>query len=167
MQFRAEPFFVAYRAPSLDASTLRPRAAPATFLSPVQAFEHLAVRAVEPERGTFTRFADNDVLSAARAAMPDNGVGDTAWLDEYDDYYYSRDRALPLPVLRLRFDDPRQTWLYVDPYRGVIFATRRAAHPPQPLALSRPAQPGLSISLLPAPLVGRCCDLVAGRRASC
>ena len=120
MQFQGEPFFVAYRAPSPDSSAPRPRAGPATFLSPVQAFEHLAVWAVEPERGTFTRFADKDVFAAARAAMPDSAVEDTVWLLEYDDYYYSRDRALLLPVLRLRFDDPRQTWLYIDPYLGLI-----------------------------------------------
>ncbi len=120
MQFQSEPFFVAYRAPSPDSSVPRPRAGPATFLSPVQMLEHLAVRAVEAERGTFTRFADNDVLAAAGAAMPDSAVDDVAWIDEYDDYYYSRDRGLPLPVLRLRFDDPRRTWLYVDPYLGLI-----------------------------------------------
>ena len=120
MQFRAEPFFVAYRAPSADSPAAHPRAGAGAFLSPVQALEHLAVSAVEPERGTFTRFADNDVLAAARAAMPDSAVEDAEWIEDYDDYYYSRDRALPLPVLRLRFDDPQRTWLYVDPYRGLI-----------------------------------------------
>ena len=107
-------------ASSADSPAAHPRAGPGAFLSPVQALEHLAVSAVEPERGTFTRFADNDVLAAARAAMPDSAVEDAEWIEEYDDYYYSRDRALPLPVLRLRFDDPQRTWLYVDPYRGLI-----------------------------------------------
>src|SRR4029079_17260116 len=30
------------------------------------------------------------------------------------------DGALALPVLRLKFGDSRQTWLYVDPGRGAI-----------------------------------------------
>ena len=119
MQFQAEPFLVAYRVPFPDPTAPRPRPGP-TFLSPVPTLEHLAVSALEPERGTFTRFADNDVLAAARAAMPDSTVEDSVWLDDYDDYYYSRDRSLPLPVLRLRFADSQQTWLYVDPYRGLI-----------------------------------------------
>ena len=39
-------------------------------------------------------------------------------LESYDDYYYSRSSyglpAAPLPVLRIKFDDPAQTWFYVD-----------------------------------------------------
>ena len=120
MQFRGEPFFVAYRPPSVDQAEDRPRGGPATFLSPVQPIEHFAVSAVTPERGTFTRFDHDDVFAAARAAMSGTSVEDSTWLQDYDDYYYSRDRALPLPVLRVRFDDRRQTWLYVDPYRGLI-----------------------------------------------
>ena len=52
--------------------------------------------------------------------MPGTAVDDAAWLEDYDDYYYARYHALPLPVLRLRFGDPQQTWLYVDPQRGMI-----------------------------------------------
>ena len=42
------------------------------------------------------------------------------WLDQYDAYYYDRDGALSLPVLRVRYRDPQQTWLYFDPKRGTI-----------------------------------------------
>ena len=42
------------------------------------------------------------------------------WLDQYDAYYYDRDGALSLPVLRVRYSDPQQTWLYFDPKRGTI-----------------------------------------------
>ena len=119
-QFRGEPFFVAYRPPSAGQARDRPCSSPATFLSPVQPVEHVAVSAVTPERGTFTRFDHDDVFAAARAAMSGTSVKDSTWLQDYDDYYYSRDRALPLPVLRMRFDDRRQTWLYIDPHRGLI-----------------------------------------------
>ena len=120
MQFRGEPFLVAYRAPSVAPTPDWQRRNPSTFLSAVQPIKHLAVSAVTPERGTFTRFADDEVLAAARAAMPGTAVNDATWLQDYDDYYYGRYRALPLPVLRLRYADPQRTWLYVDPRRGVI-----------------------------------------------
>jgi hypothetical protein len=51
------------------------------------------------------------------------------WLNSYDNYYYDRhtsfDLGLPqpvktLPVLRVKFDDPRHTWLYVAPSNGQI-----------------------------------------------
>lgn len=39
-------------------------------------------------------------------------------LDEYDNYYYSRPSgngaAAPLPFLRVKFNDPAQTWYYLD-----------------------------------------------------
>jgi hypothetical protein len=34
---------------------------------------------------------------------------------EYDSYYYSRVGQTPLPALRIKFDDPAETWVYVDP----------------------------------------------------
>ena len=64
---------------------------------------------------------DRDVLmTCARDAMPGAAIVDASWLDTYDSYYYSRDRDLPLPVLRVRYADPSGTWLYVDPNRGTI-----------------------------------------------
>jgi len=47
---------------------------------------------------------------------------DAARLTAYDAYYYDRDRQKPLPVLRIRFADPRRTWLYVNPRTGLIAA---------------------------------------------
>ena len=60
------------------------------------------------------------MLAAARAAMPGTTVNDAVWLEEYDAYYYDRHGARPLPVLRVRYDDPLRTRLYLDPQRGVI-----------------------------------------------
>lgn len=73
-----------------------------------------------PERGTFTKFDDGIMVDIAREAMPGAAVQDSTWLHEYDNYYYSRDGARPLPVLRVRYNDPEQTWLYLDPHRGSI-----------------------------------------------
>ena len=52
--------------------------------------------------------------------MPGTAVDDAVWLEEYDAYYYDRNGARLLPVLRVRYDDPSRTWLYLDPQRGVI-----------------------------------------------
>ena len=52
-------------------------------------------------------------------------------LESFDTYYYARDHApRPLPVLRLRYDDPASTWLHVDLTTGTLLerldASRRA-----------------------------------------
>ena len=82
--------------------------------------ERRLVSAVTPEKGVFTSFERERILEAAHAAMPRVGVLDTAWLQEYDGYYYGRPGTRSLPVLRVRFDDPQQTWLYLDPGQGRI-----------------------------------------------
>ncbi len=56
----------------------------------------------------------------AREAMPSVAVSDLVWIDEYDDYYYDRTRTRTLPVLRARYADAEQTWMYLDPTRGSI-----------------------------------------------
>ena len=124
VQFQGEPFFVAYRAGSpaeaADQADPRTNTGPSAFLSPVLPIDHRLVSAVAPEHGAFTRFGRGAVLAAARAAMPGTAVEDAVWLQDYDTYYYDRYAARPLPVLRVRYDDPPRTWLYLDPQRGVI-----------------------------------------------
>ncbi len=49
-------------------------------------------------------------------ALPDVTVTDAARLESYDGYYYGRGAdGPPLPVIRVRFADPLETWVYVDP----------------------------------------------------
>jgi len=50
--------------------------------------------------------------------MPGIEIKDATWLKEYDSYYYSQEGTRPLPVLRVRFNDPQQTWLYLNPQHG-------------------------------------------------
>jgi hypothetical protein len=119
MQFRGEPFWVAYRAPSLEEARqwmnvgLRPR-------RQLPRLEHAYVSAVHPERGTFTRFEDAAMVEVASAAMPGVQVIDSVWLQEYDGHYYDLRSSRPLPVLRVRYADDLGTWLYLDPGRGGI-----------------------------------------------
>ena len=65
-------------------------------------------------------------IAAARAAMPGAKLIGVEKLERPDRYWYStgdpRDDSRPLPVLRLKFDDPAQTWLHIDPVTGALLA---------------------------------------------
>ncbi|MDC8760165.1 PepSY domain-containing protein [Janthinobacterium fluminis] len=60
------------------------------------------------------------------AMLASSKVTEASVLSEYDTYYYSRDAHTMtggmkhLPVLRLKFDDPHTTWLYLDPSSGAV-----------------------------------------------
>ena len=45
---------------------------------------------------------------------------DAAWLTDYDAYYYDRTGGRRLPALRVKFNDPDATWLYLDATDGSI-----------------------------------------------
>ena len=91
---------------------------PSAFLATVQPFEH---RLVALGSGRTRRFGQPELIAAATTAMPGAAVVDAEELSEYDAYYGDRrHRRDPLPVLRVRFDDPDRTWLYLDPALGRI-----------------------------------------------
>ena len=119
MQFRGEPYWVAYRAPSSEAAAiwmhegLLPRV-------PRPRLEHRYVSVTGPEQGPVTSFGREAMTDIALAAMPGVGIQDAVWLQEYDGYYYDPRGSRPLPVLRVRYEDEDATWLYLDPERGGI-----------------------------------------------
>src|SRR4030095_5876345 len=43
-------------------------------------------------------------------------------LTEYDAYYYSRQHLTPLPVLRVKFADPGETWCDIDPSNSTLLS---------------------------------------------
>ena len=63
-------------------------------------------------------FSSESLVARLTAALPEAPLLDQQLLQQYDSYYYAR--GAPLPVLRIRFNDPDQTWFYVDPRRGEI-----------------------------------------------
>ena len=99
--FQGEPFAVAYSAPN----DVRPRAWLNTdypaFVEPVM-LERRLVWLAAPERGLFTRFDADRLMTIAGHANPGTTMVEAGWLDRYDAYYYDRDGVLPLPVLRAR-----------------------------------------------------------------
>ena len=56
----------------------------------------------------------------ARGLVPEGKLADSMLLTEPDAYYYDIGVRPQLPVLRLRFDDPARTWLYLDPVTGEV-----------------------------------------------
>lgn len=73
----------------------------------------------DPQGGAFTRFADRSTTDIAHEAIPGAEIVDAAWIHEYD-AYYRMGHYQPLPVLRVKYADPTETWLYIDPQRGTI-----------------------------------------------
>jgi hypothetical protein len=74
----------------------------------------------EPQFGARDQLPADLMVGAANAAMEGVPIEGMTWLDDYDAYYYDRDRELSLPVLRARYGDPQQTWLYFDPKHAAI-----------------------------------------------
>jgi hypothetical protein len=73
-------------------------------------------------------FATDMLLARLRAAAPGATLITHELLTEYDSYYYSRNGQATLPVLRVKFNDPLETWVYVDPELGQIVASIHRLH---------------------------------------
>jgi hypothetical protein len=76
-------------------------------------------------------------LPAAQAMLPRARLVSQEKISQFDAYYYAREahtmtgqRERPLPIWRLKFDDPQQTWISIDPATGsvvqVLGSRRRA-----------------------------------------
>ena len=85
---------------------------------------HIAVYAEDPSKpdlydvasGEFRDrdFGVDDIARRLANALPVR-IASVDLVRDYDAYYYDRDGDLPLPVVRVKLDDPDETWLYVDP----------------------------------------------------
>jgi hypothetical protein len=120
LQFQGEPYFIAYVPPNAASSDDWRNSDISAATNLVIDREYVLVSALRPEAGTFTTFERGRMWDVARRAMPGVRVRDASWLDAYDNYYYSQKGTNALPVLRIRYDDPEQTWLYLDPQHGII-----------------------------------------------
>ena len=68
-------------------------------------------------------FDAGELMGLAEKAMAGRRLIERVELKDYDWYYYDlKERKKNLPVWRLKFDDPEETWLYVDPKSGSIAA---------------------------------------------
>jgi hypothetical protein len=93
-------------------------------LSSIQKPLLVDARTLEPRRKPFA----TDKLVRRLASATDVEVASQTLLSEYDSYYYARDGAAPLPVLKVTFADPDTTSYYIDPAMGrVVARTHRYA----------------------------------------
>jgi uncharacterized iron-regulated membrane protein len=67
-------------------------------------------------------FSVDSLVGRLRAALPDVPIVEQQLLSDYDSYYYSRQRLTPLPVLRVKFGDPAETWFYIDPETSQVLS---------------------------------------------
>jgi hypothetical protein len=59
-------------------------------------------------------FAPESILAELEATVTGAAIVEHEVLESYDAYYYAQGGAAPLPVLRVKFDDPAETWYYFD-----------------------------------------------------
>ena len=65
-------------------------------------------------------FAVDALMGRVRQTYLDIPILEARLLEEYDAYHYSRDQQAPLPILRVKLDDPDETWFYIDPLSGQL-----------------------------------------------
>jgi len=83
--------------------------------------DRVLVRAatLEIQRGPFSV---DSMVGRLREAFPEERIAEQELLTAYDSYYYSREGETPLPILRVKFADPAETWVYVDPEMSQVVA---------------------------------------------
>ena len=82
-------------------------------------------------RAAYTALPETVFAGVQSGLVPGARLTEHHVLEVYDRYYYGRDHApRPLPVLRLKYDDPAATWLHIDLTTGRLLerldASRRA-----------------------------------------
>jgi hypothetical protein len=65
-------------------------------------------------------FAATLLTRAAQSLFDSTRMVAANRLERNDAYYYTTDGSVPSPMLRIRFNDARQTWLHIDPVSGQI-----------------------------------------------
>jgi uncharacterized iron-regulated membrane protein len=117
-----EPYYVArFSAAAVDGDAKRERLhQPYPIAGRAQPESRLIEAAtLRPKDEPFTV----DSLLARLRTGADAAIVEHALLTAYDSYYYSRLGQAPLPILRVKFDDPMQTWVYVDPATSRMLAS--------------------------------------------
>lgn len=127
LPFNGALYYLAYRKTSREEMLGWKARSAFDFLTPTLEREHRLVSATDANGDIFTRFPEAELMAIAQQAMPGAIILESQWLEAFDDYYYpalpSFDLGLPrsarkVPVLRIKFDDPQSTWLYLEPGLG-------------------------------------------------
>jgi hypothetical protein len=90
----------------------------------VQGEPHYLVRGVEAQPVLMTVnplaqrggvFPVDSLIARFKEGNPDAPILEAELLSSYDSYYYARSPKPPLPILRIKVDDPDEAWFYIDP----------------------------------------------------
>lgn len=68
----------------------------------------------------FKQFEGERFIDKIKEMNPGENIIETAVLNEYDDYYYSKNKEKRLPVLRVKMSTAEETWYYVDLKTGQV-----------------------------------------------
>ncbi|MGF6305900.1 putative iron-regulated membrane protein [Bradyrhizobium sp. i1.8.4] len=74
----------------------------------------------DPATGAPAPLSRDEIVAAARRAMPGATMISAQQLEEPDAYWYTLHHARELPVLRIGFDDAAHTWLHISPVSAEI-----------------------------------------------
>ena len=77
-------------------------------------------RLADPATGAPAALSREQIIEAARRAMPGATLAFTREIDEPDAYWYTLHQQREFPVLRVGFDDPARTWLHISPVTAEI-----------------------------------------------
>jgi len=117
VQFMGQPFYAAYERAGVSG---RPHQDAARYAPADQRPQRVFVAADGPVPVVREGFTREELLRAARAAMPGYEPAAATWLTAHDAYYYDRTGGRRLPALRVQFSDPDDTWFYLDATEGTI-----------------------------------------------
>jgi uncharacterized iron-regulated membrane protein len=76
--------------------------------------------------GADVTLADGDLFKAA-ASLSTVKVASVVRQTEDDDYWYTHHEKHVLPVLKVAFADPQQSWIYIDPASGEVLDINNAS----------------------------------------
>lgn len=117
VQFLGTPFYSAYARAGVSS---RPHQDAARYAPDDQRPQRVFVSAGGGPPAVREGFTEDELLTAARAAMAGYEPTEVTWLTAHDSYYYDRTGGRRLPALRVKFNDPEETWLYLDAAEGSI-----------------------------------------------
>jgi hypothetical protein len=120
LQFGSRPFVLAYQSGDIATAALSKNRDVSAIFNPQLAIPHASAWLDAAGAPTFERLDTHAIEQMAPALLPGAPVVETAWLSEYDSYYYDRTGSRPLPVLRATYDDADRTAMYLDPQSGLI-----------------------------------------------
>jgi hypothetical protein len=113
VRIQDQPFFIVRHDPDAGAGTEIRGHEPYFAVRSRDAAQHVVnARTLQPHDQDFSA---GSLIERVTRAVPDANISNAEMLSSYDSYYYSREGLAPLPVLRVKLEDPERTWLYIDP----------------------------------------------------